>query len=149
MNCANCGEPLSEARQAALPSETWCARCVEESGDVERTTGVMVWDHKTAPTLITGHAAKTIRSYDRRGFHAALPFNSYENPRLQASRRAQQELQDVKAVLHEKPPPEFDLVTDGTSVIPSRCHPNRPRATPDDKCVECAVAWYAKHGKRA
>lgn len=146
MTCANCGGPIPEARRLALPDETWCVKCVEQDGDVERITGTMVWDHKTAPELVTGHAAKVIRSYDRRGFHASLPFNSYENPRLQASRRAQVELQEVKATLLEIPPPEqkFTEVPGGPSIPMATCHKERPRVSPDGKCLECAVAWYER-----
>lgn len=146
MTCSNCGNEIPEARRVALPEETWCVDCVAADGDVERTEGVMLWHHKTAPELYTGPGVRTIRSFSRRGMHAQLPFSSYENPRMQASRRAQVELQETKAVMLELPPPEnnFDEVRGGPSLPRATCHLDRPKVSPDGKCVECCVEWYAR-----
>lgn len=147
--CGNCGNEIPPARVAALPKETWCKDCVEKDGDVERITGVMIWEHKTAPELYMGPGVKAIRAASRRGNHANLPFTSYENPFLQKSRRAQVELQETKAVLQEKPEPEFDSVLDGTSRVSASCHPERPKVSPDGKCLECCLDWYARRKTHA
>lgn len=144
MTCANCGQEIPKARRLALPGETWCVACVEASGDVERVQGAMVWNHKTGPELELGPGVPTLLRFSRRGPHASLPFNSYENPRMQASRRAQAELQDLKKVLREEPESEVEVVVDGVASIPATCHPDRPKVSPDGKCVECCVEWYAR-----
>jgi hypothetical protein len=140
MKCGNCGEELSEARQEALPSETWCMACVEQSGDVERIRGVMTWEHKTAPTLVIGHAADVIRSFDRKGFHAALPLNSPNNPRMQASAEKQRDLKDLRAIAKEEP--TIDKTYD--DIPRARCHPDRPKVGTSRLCAECAIEWYAR-----
>ncbi len=138
--CANCGNEIPLARQQALLGETWCRDCVEADGDVQRTTGVMVWDHKTAPTLVTGHAADVIRSYDRRGFHAALPLNSPNNPRMQVSAEHQRDLQDLHAIMREDP-----VIAKTYNDVPrAKCHPDRPKVGTSRLCAECAVAWYRR-----
>jgi hypothetical protein len=76
MTCGRCGHPISAARQAALPGETWCKDCVEATGDVERIKGAMTWEHKPAPTLVLGKDAETVLRYARRGVHADLPLGS-------------------------------------------------------------------------
>ncbi len=140
MNCANCGNAIPEARRAALPEETWCRKCVEADGDVERVRGAMTWEHKTAPTLVIGRAADIIRSYDRRGFHASLPMNSPNNPRMQASAEKQRDIQELHAIMREDPviPKTYD------DVPRARCHPDRPKVGTSRLCVECAGKWYGR-----
>jgi hypothetical protein len=140
MDCGNCGKPLSEARRAALPQETWCRDCVEQSGDIDRIRGVMTWEHKTAPTLVLGHAADTIRKFDRRGFHAALPLSSPNNPRMQASAEKQRDFKDLHAIINEEPTIEKSY----DNIPRARCHPDRPKVGTSRLCPECAAAWYAK-----
>jgi hypothetical protein len=140
MLCANCQQPISEARRAALPDETWCKDCVEKDGDVERIRGAMTWEHKTAPTLVLGHAADVIRGFDRRGFHAALPMNSPNNPRMQASAEKQRDLKDLRDIINEVP-----TIPKTYNDIPrAACHPDRPKVGTSRLCAECAVAWYTR-----
>src|SRR3954465_12621997 len=80
MKCANCNQPIPEARQLALPGETWCHSCVLESGDVERIKGVMLWHHKTSPEFYMGPGTEKILAHQRRGPHAQMAFTSKENP---------------------------------------------------------------------
>ena len=35
IHCAECGEPISEARRAALPGVTLCVTCQEEADDLD------------------------------------------------------------------------------------------------------------------
>jgi hypothetical protein len=143
VNCANCGNSIPEARQLALPGETWCRDCVEADGDVERVRGAMTWEHKTAPTLVLGHAADIIRGYDRRGFHAALPMNSPNNPRMQASAAKQQDLKDLRSIMREEETPAKTY----DDVPRARCHPDRPKVGTSGKCYECAVKWYEERAR--
>ena len=140
VNCANCGEEIPTARVAALPGETWCVKCVAASGDVERTTGFMSWEHKTAPTLVLGPGADKLRQYDRRGFHASLPLNSPNNPRMQQAAEKQRELQDLKAIAREEPVIEKTY----DDVPRAKCHPDRPKVGTSNLCLECSIAWYER-----
>src|SRR6516164_8544801 len=84
-SCEACGELLSSERLTAIPDATQCVKCLEGEGDVYRVRGVMTWEHKTAPELVLGSDAERLLPYQRRGFHAQLPLNSKNNPRLVAS----------------------------------------------------------------
>lgn len=77
MNCITCHEPIAAARLAAVPSATQCVACKSKRDD-KPTRGYMSWEHKTAPALIIGADADKLRRYDRRGFHAQLPFTPAE-----------------------------------------------------------------------
>jgi len=136
-DCANCHQPLSPERLLAMPGETWCAKCVEMSGDVERITGYMSWAHKTAPELILGRDAELLRPYDRRGFHASLPLNSKNNPRMIQSVESTK-THAIYSAVPAAPEPEVEPVF----FNPARCHPNKPRITPKGLCLDCALAWY-------
>ena len=100
----------------------------------------MTWEHKTAPTLVLGHAADVIRGFDRRGFHAALPMNSPNNPRMQASAEKQRDLKDLRDIINEVP-----TIPKTYNDIPrAACHPDRPKVGTSRLCAECAVAWYTR-----
>lgn len=116
----------------------------------------MTWEHKTAPTINIVNQEQHVRAQamSRRGFHAQLGVNSYNNPRLVGSVRAAQTGRDVAELVRESNRPVDVLAVGETSntVIPvpvthpaARCHPERPKATSDGKCLECAVAWYQTH----
>lgn len=64
--CTSCDLPISTARLDAVPSATQCTYCLHSEGDVQRTSGFMTWEHKTAPTIVIGKDADTLRSYDRK-----------------------------------------------------------------------------------
>lgn len=143
MNCAKCGNPIPEARRQALPDETWCRDCVEADGDVARITGTMVWDHKTAPTLVLGRDAEIIRHYDRKGFSASLPMNSPNNPRMAQAAEKQREIQDLHAIMREEP-----VVPKTYNDVPrAKCHPDRPKVGTSYLCAECAVIWYQRRNR--
>lgn len=101
MNCANCGMELSEARRLALPEEIWCKECVEESGDVTRLKGVLLWHHKTAPELYIANqqAVETILRSSRSGVHAQLPMSSKKNQQKSISPG---QFESVKKILASK-----------------------------------------------
>jgi hypothetical protein len=121
-------------RLAAVPDTDLCVTCQKVRGDVARVQGYMSWEHKTAPTLVLGKEAEVLRRYDRKGFHAQLPLNNKENPRL----RAHVGLCNLSLqVREEKPWEEVNL--DPVNRNPSRCHPQRPRMNVFGDCLECAL----------
>lgn len=130
MNCANCGMELSEARKLALPEETWCKECVEESGDVNPTKGTMIWSHKTAPELYLANqqAVDLILRSSRSGVHAQLPMSSKKEPAKVY----------IPGPLRER---KEDLSLEVLNP-PARCHPHLPRITPNGLCADCATNWY-------
>lgn len=146
-HCIKCGNEIPPARILALPDEQLCKECVLAEGDVERTKGVMLWHHKTAPELYTQNqlAVATILRYSRRGAHAQLPLRG----RLNEEKRdqADQELRNLSLCIKEGPADTFER-TDG---LLARCHPERPRATgyAGGLCLECATTWYAKRARSA
>jgi len=122
-------------RLKAIPNATLCAICQTVRGDVPKIRGYMSWAHKTAPEIIIGKDADILRQYDRRGFHAQLPLNSKENPRL----RAYVTNCNVSDAIREKPrSPEPDV--EAVLRNPSRCHPKKPRINPAGDCLDCALA---------
>lgn len=48
MNCQACGKEIPNERLEALPNTTHCVKCSK----VKSPVGFMVFDHKTAPTLV-------------------------------------------------------------------------------------------------
>jgi hypothetical protein len=139
VNCANCGAPIPPARREALPEETWCKDCVEKTGDVERIRGVMMWDHKTAPYIYTGPGTDKLLASQRTHLGANLPFTSKESPftRNAVATINLSEGLNLKDRKEEVP----NLIPE---LNPARCHPDRPRATPDGKCLDCAMEWYRR-----
>lgn len=137
MTCTFCSVEIPAARLKAVPEATLCAEC-QAQDDVPLLTGYMSWEHKTAPELIIGPEADKLRAYDRRGFHAQLPLNSKNNPRMLQS------LVTVNlslAIREELPVEERNLVP----VIqnPARCHPKRPRMNVAGDCLICALEKQA------
>lgn len=131
----SCGTEIPEARLKALPDTETCVECSE----VKPIKGVMIYDHKTAPTLELGD---NLLQYQRRGFHAQLPFNSVNNTRLVQSVAAAKLHREAADLVRGTPDPEDSLEYEPIHFEPSRCHADRPRATPDGHCLECAAAWY-------
>jgi hypothetical protein len=97
----------------------------------------MSWEHKTAPALIIceEETFAELKRLDRKGVHAQLPMTSKNNARVIASAAKLGEFEDMRTEY-----PVFRVVNQ----VPSRCHPDRPKATADGKCVICAVEWYSK-----
>lgn len=144
MNCTSCGNPITETRLRAVPNATQCVMCLQSDGDVERTQGFMVWDHKTAPELYTGPHVSRLRQLDRRGFHAQLPLNSCSNARLAQSAGHLGGFEGLRD-RNRQGDPEPTVEVARPSSPPSRCHPDRPRVNPLGLCFDCSVEWYAKH----
>ena len=134
MKCEGCGEDIPQARLDALPTTKVCVTCSTE----EPVQGLLVWDGKHTPILQTYERGKMPE--DRKGFHAQLPFNSTNNPRMVKS-MANLNLSDQVKL---KPPEEYTV----TDQPPARCHPGSPRVTPDGKCLECALAYYKRRLRR-
>jgi hypothetical protein len=141
--CECCELEISQQRLEAIPNAKLCAICQQIQGDVPKVTGIMVWFHKTAPEIVIGRDAELLRPYDRRGFHAQLPMNSKNNPRMLQSLETQNLSQAIKL----EPPLEYEVV----SYFPSNCHPDRPRVNVKGDCYEClvehATAWYTRRWK--
>jgi hypothetical protein len=71
--CNKCGSPIPEGRLKVIPDATLCAPCLESIGDIEIPVGLMIYNHKTAPTLFITtkqHLINTNRA-DRRGYKRA------------------------------------------------------------------------------
>ena len=137
--CKCCELEISQARLNAIPDAEYCTICQKIQGDVPMIRGYMSWEHKTAPTIIIGDDADKLRSYDRHGFHAQLPLNSKNNPRMISSLSSQNLSSAIKVEL-----PKEDTNLESVNVSSSRCHPNRPRVNPKGDCAECALLWYQK-----
>lgn len=133
--CEKCGEPIDEKRLVALPDTKVCVKCTDEIP----VTGYMSWEHKTAPTIIIGESAEQLRQYDRKGVHAQLPLNNPNNGLLQHHKQNQEAKTNAGR--------EQKLVSQQARVKTerARCHPDRPKVTPDGKCAECAIEWYRIH----
>lgn len=141
--CANCGAEIPAARTEALPEETWCKDCVEASGDVDRIKGIMLWHHKTAPELYIGPGTEKLLASQRTHLGANLPFTSKESP-FTRNAVASINLSEGLNLKQRKEEP-FNLIPE---LNPARCHPEKPRATPDGKCVDCAMEWYRKRVRK-
>lgn len=72
--CSKCGEQLSQGRLKMVPNATMCAPCLSSAGDVSVPVGVMVFDHKTAPSIFITNEQhlQTIVRADRRGYKNAV-----------------------------------------------------------------------------
>lgn len=132
--CSTCGCEIPQARLLALPSTSTCVSCSTEA-PVE---GLVVWDGKHTPILEVHEAGK--RPKDRKGFHADIGANSPNNARMVAS-MANLNLSDQ---IKLKPPEPYTPVVH----TPARCHPTRPKAVPDGRCLECALQYYRERSKR-
>lgn len=134
--CEQCGQPIAAARLEAIPDATLCTEC-QSQDDVPRVTGFMSWAHKTAPEIIIGPEAEVLRTYDRKGVHAQLPLGNRENIFTQMAEIKREAISNLR---------EKKLVKAvATVMVPrARCHPDRPKITPDGKCEQCAVDWYAR-----
>src|SRR5262245_1472279 len=154
--CETCGQPLLAERLKARPGATHCVKC-KELNDEEKTIGVMLWDHKTAPrielsTSSSQGAVRSILRHSRRGVHAQLPLVSkgkaeraFATSDAPASPGA--EFDSVRAYVRGEAssvPRDHADLTDVRNIIPSRCHPTRPSISPSGLCLECALNWYAK-----
>lgn len=129
--CTNCGAEIPAARRAALPATETCIGCSEE----RKVQGLMVWDGKHTPILEVYAHGKL--PPDRKGFHASIGTNSVNNPRMVASVANFNLSKQIKL--------EAPVAFNSATFIPARCHSGRPKATPDGRCVECAVAYYVRH----
>ena len=128
--CSTCKESIGEARLLALPRTTVCVKCSTE----KPLKGVMVYDHKTAPTLQVGTEEEVaeFKRLDRKGPYASLPMDreaKRTGPMISSSFASRK--------------------VEGTVVnrSPARCHPDRP-AVAYGKCFECSVAWYRNRAKK-
>jgi hypothetical protein len=139
MDCIWCGNEIPKARQEAVPEEKLCKDCVEKSGDVDRIRGVMLWHHKTAPELYIGPGTEKLLAAQRTHLGANLPFTSKESP---FTRNAVATINLSEGLnLKQRKMEEPNLVPE---LNPARCHPDRPRVSPDGKCVDCAMEWYRR-----
>lgn len=143
--CANCGTEISSERREALPEERWCKDCVEKAGDVERVKGVMMWDHKTAPYIYTGPGTDKLLAAQRTHLGANLPMTPRESPFTLNAVSAQ----NVSEGLNLKGRKEKDCPNLVSKLNPARCHPDRPRVSPDGKCLECAMKYYRRRIRSA
>ena len=50
--CDNCGKGIPKVRLDAIPETKWCVKCAEKYGP-QKLKGFLVFDHKTAPVLVT------------------------------------------------------------------------------------------------
>jgi RNA polymerase-binding transcription factor DksA len=64
MDCVKCKETINPLRVKALPNTRVCVKC----SSVERVSGFMSWEHKTAPTLniCTQEQAEQVRQQTKR-----------------------------------------------------------------------------------
>lgn len=136
MVCKICETAISTARLAQIPDATLCTDC-QSQDDVPKMTGYMSWSHKTAPEIIIGPAADILRQYDRKGVHAQLPIVNRENIFIQHGELRRE------AVTAAREPVLMKVVA-SVRTEPSRCHPGRPKVTPDGSCTECAIEWYRR-----
>lgn len=141
--CINCGAEISAARRSAIPSASRCIAC-SEANDVEKTIGILTWDHKTAPTLqlsteVGFQAIRTMQRYSRKGYHASLPLvsKSAAEKSLAASSQVRLAASIRDAIF------DLECIESDARFIPAKCHPERP-ALANGRCVECCVAWYAR-----
>ena len=100
----------------------------------------MNWEGKHTPVLMICDDPETAVRGTRRGFHAQIGVNSYNNPRLIKSVQANPP--NLSQELKE-PPVEGEVLLRNKA----RCHPDRPRINPRGDCFECAVAWYKNRRK--
>lgn len=131
--CNGCGAEIPMARIKALPLTSTCVGCSTE----EPVGGVMDHAAKNDAALIIYDTPEVARRHSRRGFHAQIGANSYDNPRL--VKAVQAAPRNLSAELAE---PAYE----GTKVntLASRCHPEKPRVNPRGDCLDCALAWYKK-----
>lgn len=127
--CVKCQTPIEEKRLIALPDTRTCVACSE----TKKLVGHMTWEHKTAPTfnLVTPEQHETLQRHSRKGVHAQLPMSSKGPSTL-----------GVTSLKPQVEVPPQDWHEDLSTIPAARCHPDRPKATLDGKCVECAVRWY-------
>src|SRR5262245_18896604 len=135
-NCEGCGGPIPQARLDAMTGATLCVDC-QGKNDVPPVRGCMSWSHKTAPEIIIGPEADTLRAFDRKGCHAQLPLGNRENFYTQTAEQTRHAISNLR----EKPLIKMQATV---KVARARCHPDRPRVTPTGHCEECAVNWYAR-----
>ena len=149
--CRICHEPIGKRRLEALPNTQVCVKCSDEP----QVKGFMTWEHKTAPTLniVNQQQHEQAQSMQRRGFHAHIGANSYNNPRLVASVQAATNFRETCNLVRSvnspnNMDPSFDVVQVDITHPRATCHPDRPKASSDGKCLECALAWYSSRLKR-
>jgi hypothetical protein len=128
-NCALCEREISAARLAALPRTRTCVDCSEE----RPVKGETEWLGKHTPVLHVVPAGDFQRG--RRGFHAQIGANSYNNPRIIRSEVASAEVRNLSKELRTENP-VFDRVNGPEA---SRCHPDAPRINPAGDCLACAL----------
>lgn len=143
--CSICKQPISQERLLAVPQTPYCISCRKEN-DEEPIIGYMSWEHKTAPELLTSltegrEGIHELQRYSRRGPHTQLPLQSPKNPRIVASVRTVEGAAEFDSIRHPQEgtdPPDQGVA----DFLPAHCHPERPRVTPDGKCLDCALNWY-------
>src|SRR5262245_12321481 len=150
--CHFCGNDIPKARLEALPDTKTCLSCSQE----EPVKGHMVWNHKTAPTLevLPPEEFKKVYALERRGFHANVPVFSPNNPWLVKSAQAVKDraqeadlVREVVVGIDLGKEESYAVFLTPTTHPAARCHPDRPKATADGKCLECAIDWYKKRIK--
>lgn len=128
-NCIKCRKAIAPKRLAALPEATTCVDCAKqlaEQLDV-RLKGSMIWDHKTAPVIEIQTSAKH-QQFKRLGKHA---------------RTAKGQGVGTGTTWNNEEAPSGVVYLQG-----SRCHPERPRVTPDGRCRQCAAGWYHERRRK-
>jgi len=70
-HCKYCSKEIPVGRIKAMPNAYACVPCMEsEENGGERPVGIMIFSHKTAPTLFVTNKeqARNINRADRRGY---------------------------------------------------------------------------------
>lgn len=123
--CA-CGVRISDSRLFALPNAVNCIVCALKD-DVQKTVGIMLWDHKTAPFIEIGTALARQEAGKKHSYgpHFRLGSKSPSANTVIASANT-----EVAFRL---------FTTDTLLTFPSRCHPDRSRIGPSGLCLPCSL----------
>jgi hypothetical protein len=133
-----CGNEISEARLRAVPGVRTCIACAPD----KRVVGLMVWDHKTAPTLEIGTklARNSAGRKHRYGVHISLAQEEGHfgvGPGMRAMIEEAEITQDrvskARGITESEPEVEPVLRPEHTA----RCHPDRHRVGPSGRCAQC------------
>jgi len=145
MKICKCGEEISAARLIALPKATECVKCSK----VEIAVGLMVWDHKTAPYIEVNTKTAKDNAGRKHAYGPHFRFSPREG-RVAESAMSARSLHELGERLRQEKRQEPDPDANVEAIIsnPSKCHPDRPRIGPSNKCLECALASQAQRIKR-
>lgn len=100
----------------------------------------MLWHHKTSPELYIGPGTEAILREQRKGPHAQMAFASKNNERMLKSLQNFNLSEGMNLRDRSVKMEELEQVNRPMA----RCHPDKPRATPDGKCLDCVKDYYAR-----